>query len=187
MAESRHQRLLVLLAVVVLVVLGVGLFAALRVARVQRAAKAIPVQPGAREGARHVRYFPRPFAWDDRSSARVRRIFSLADSVSLDAVARSAHASLVSAGWYLVDPRELGRMQEPQVVVWQRDPDERLDLVRLWPIRGMTRQQRLHGGLFPAALLDMPMVFEWTWALGGPRSQRPTPRSPGALVSPTPR
>lgn len=177
----------VIVAVLAALVLAGGIIAGLRVARVRRAAEGMPLHPGARQGAQDIRYFPRLLSMDDRSSARVRRIFSLAEDASLGVVARTAQASLASNGWYLVDPPDLALMEEPQVIVWQRDPDERLDLVRLWPVPNMTREQRLHGGLFPPNLLDAPMVFEWTWALGGPRAHRPVPYSPRTLVSPPPR
>ena len=44
-------------------------------------------------------------------------------------------------------------------LVWQRDPDERLDLATLWPIDGMSQDARLYGGTFPAAFLDAPLVI----------------------------
>jgi hypothetical protein len=73
---------------------------------------------------------------------------------------------------------------DPQVIIWQHDPDERLDLTRLWPISGMSRAQRLYGGTFPEAFLDEPVVIGWTWALGGPRSRRPSALPPRAITRP---
>lgn len=159
-------------AFLLLIAVGVSLAvaAAARVARVRRAAAAMPTYPGAAEGGGRVRYFPRVLAWDDRSSARVQRVFALPERVSLATIARQADSSLAPQGWYLVLPEELARIEHPQVVVWQREPDERIDLTQLWPISGMTREQRLYGGVFPAEFLDAPLVIEWSWALGRPRS-----------------
>jgi len=145
-----------------------------RTARVNRAAAAIPVYPAAREGARHVRYLPIVLSWDDRSSARVRRIFALPKATPLSAIGRHADTALARQGWYLVMPEELYRIQNPQVIVWQREPDERLDLTQLWPLQRMTREQRMYGGIFPAKFLDATQVVEWTWALGGARVPRPS-------------
>lgn len=144
-----------------------------RVARVHRGRDAIPAYPDAREGPRQTRYWPRLLSGDDRSSARVDRIFAVPAGTTLLAVARHAENSLADRGWYLVTPDDLAGMHDPQVIVWQRDPDERLDLSQLWPVSGMTRTQRLYGGKFPKAFLDAPVVIGWTWALGGPRSARP--------------
>ena len=141
-----------------------------RVARVDRAAAAIPLYPGLREGGGGTRYFPLLMSWDDRSSARLRRVFALSHPLPLSDIGRHAHAALGRNGWYLVSPEDLDRIQNPQVIVWQREPDERLDLTVLWPLPGMTREQRLYGGIFPAEFLDAPLVIEWSWALGGPRS-----------------
>lgn len=175
--------------VLVLVAGGVIVFAFVtrsRTARVDNAAAAIPVYPGATEAAKRIRYWPRFMAWDDRSSARVDRVFSLSDTTNVLAIARHADATLATEGWYLVLPHDLRpTVMEPQVIVWQRDPDERLDLAVLWPIAGMTRTQRMHGGLFPAHLLDAPRVIGWTWFLGGARSARPVPRGP-SIVYPAP-
>ncbi len=131
--------------------------------------------PGTREGGGRTRYLPHLLSWDDRSSARVQRMFALPQSMNLVAIAREANATLVAHGWYLVTPDNLERLANPQVIVWQRDPDERLDLTQVWPLEGVTRTQRMYGGVFPAEFLDAPMVIEWSWALGGPRSQRPAP------------
>lgn len=160
------------IALLLLIAIGAGLAVAAvsRVARVRRAAAAMPTYPGATEGGGRVRYFPRVLSWDDRSSARVQRLFALSESVSLATIARQADSSLAPQGWYLVLPEELDRIEHPQIVVWQREPDERIDLTKLWPISGMTREQRLYGGVFPAEFLDAPLVIEWSWALGGPRS-----------------
>jgi hypothetical protein len=114
-------------------------------------------------------------SWDDRSSARVQRVFALHEATTLVAIARHADATLAPQGWYLVSPDDLERLTNPQVIVWQRDPDERLDLTQAWPVEGITRTQRMYGGIFPAEFLDSPVVIEWSWALGGPRSPRPAP------------
>lgn len=158
-----------------------------RIARVDRAAAAIPTYPGAREGSRKVRYWPRIMAWDDRSSARVDRVFALPDTVGLLTVARHANEALSAQGWYLVTPDDLRPMvMPPQIIVWQRDPDERLDLSLLWPLAGMSREQRLYGDVMPAAFLDAPQVVGWTWFLGGARSARPLRRDPAYIVYPPP-
>lgn len=99
-------------------------------------------------------------------------------------IGRHADLQLSSDGWYLVTPENLETIREPQVIVWQRDPSERLDLTRLWPVDGMTREQRLYGGVFPAEFLDAPLVIEWSWALGGPRSTRPLIPSKSIVRSP---
>jgi hypothetical protein len=154
----------------------VALTSVFRITRVREAADAIPVYPGAREGEREIRYLPRVFSWHDRSSARVQRVFALSEPTTLLAIARHAAPALGDRGWYLVMPHELERFHDPQVIVWQRDPDERLDLTQLWPISGMTRTERMYGGLFPPEFLDASLVIEWSWALGGPRSPRPAPQ-----------
>ena len=157
----------------------------LRVDRVAKGAATIPVYPGAREGGGRTRYLPQLLSWDDRSSARVQRVFALPQDVGLLAIARHAHATLAAQGWYLVTPSDLERFENVQLVVWQRDPDERLDLTQLWPVSGMSRAQRLYGGVFPKAFLDAPLVVEWSWALDGPRSPRPAlPQQP--IVRPAP-
>lgn len=158
-----------------------------RIDRVIRAAAAIPVYPGAREGGGRTRYWPHLLSWDDRSSARVQRVFALSQPTSLIAVARQAHTTLEARGWYLVTPDDLERFTNPQVIVWQHEPDERLDLTQLWPLSGMSRTERLYGGIFPAAFLDAPLVIEWSWALNGPRSPRPEPsRRPIVRQAPPP-
>lgn len=146
-----------------------------RIARVNRAAAAVPVYPGIREHGGRTRYLPHLLSWDDRSSARVQRVFAFSQPTSLVTIARHADAVLAAQGWYLVTPDDLAGFVNPQVIVWQREPDERLDLTQLWPLAGMTRTERLYGGTFPAEFLDAPMVIEWSWALGGPRSPRPAP------------
>ena len=102
------------------------------------------------------------------SSARVQRVLAIDQLVALGVVARHAATALGAQGWYLVMPDDLAQFENPQVIVWQRDPDERLDLTQLWPVSGMSREQRLYGGIFPAEFLDAPLVIEWNWALGGP-------------------
>jgi hypothetical protein len=153
----------------------VALASVSRIARVTKAAEAIPVYPGAREGDSRIRYLPRVLSWDDRSSARVQRVFALSEPTTLLTIARHAAPALADRGWYLVMPHGLEGLNDPQVIVWQRDPDERLDLTQLWPIGGMTRTERMYGGMFPPEFLDAPRVIEWSWALGGPRSPRPAP------------
>lgn len=106
-----------------------------------------------------IRYWPRLFSWDDRSSARVQRVFAIREGVSVSDVARGAHPALVERGWYRVTPSDLDGTGDVQVIVWQRDPDERLDLEPLWPLPGMTREQWLYGGIFPAEFLDAPRVI----------------------------
>jgi hypothetical protein len=123
-------------------------------------------------------------SWDDRSSARVDRIFAVPAGTTLLAIARQAADWLAGQGWYLVTPTELAGTQDPQVIVWQRDPEERLDLSQLWPVSGMSRTQRLYGGTFPAAFLDAPVVIGWTWALGGARSPHPPGWPPHSIVRP---
>jgi len=166
---------------IALVVAG-AVSATRRLVRVHHARGAIPVYPGAREGPEHTRYWPRLLSWDDRSSARVDRIFAIPAGTTLLAIARQAADSLAGRGWYLVTPNDLAGRQDPQVIVWQRDPDERLDLGQLWPASGMSRTERLYGGKFPEAFLDAPVVIGWTWALGGPRSPRPPVSPPGSIV-----
>lgn len=168
----------VLIVIAVVAALALGLAAALRVSRVTRAAAAIPVYPGAREGGGRTRYFPHLFDWNDASSARVQRVFAFDQALSLAEIGRKANAVLAPKGWYLIMPGDLERLENPQTVVWQRDPDERLDLVQVWPLGGMSREQRLYGGIFPAEFLDAPLVIQWDWALGGPRSQRPVQHRP---------
>jgi hypothetical protein len=163
----------------------VAIVGALRIVRVRRGAAEIPVYPGAREGGGRIRYWPRLISWDDRSSARVQRVFALDEGISVRDVARDAHPALLAKGWYLVLPTDLEGRGDPQVIVWQRDPDERLDLEPLWPLPGMTREQRLYGSVFPAAFLDAPRVIGWSWALGGPRSARPVAEPP-LIRRPTP-
>jgi hypothetical protein len=173
------------LAIFVLGVVAVAAAALFRIVRVTRAAAIIPVYPGARESGGRTRYFPRLLSWDDRSSARIQRVFALPESTSLITIARHADATLVSRGWYLVMPDDLERILNPQVIVWQRDPDERLDLTQLWPLPGMTPTQRMYGGVFPREFLDAPIVIEWNWALNGPRSSRPV-LAPPLIVRPPP-
>jgi hypothetical protein len=155
-----------------------------RIAKVRKGASAIPLFTGAREAGGHTRYFPKVFSWDDRSSARVQRVFAFPAAVTLATIGRRADAQLARDGWYVVTPENLDRIEQPQVIVWQRDPDERLDLVKLWPVDGMTREQRLYGGIFPAEFLDAPLVVEWSWALGGPRTARPPAATRSILLSP---
>lgn len=175
-----------LLALLIGGAIAAALIARSRIARVDRAAAAIPVYPGAREGSKRIRYWPRFMAWDDRSSARADRVFAFPDTVSLLEIARHADAALAPQGWYLVLPEDLRPMAaDPQVIMWQRDPDERLDLTTLWPLQGMTPEQRMHGGVVPAAFLDAALVFGWSWMLGGPRSARPASRG-RSIVHPTP-
>lgn len=164
----------------------------LRIHRVLRAGAAIPVYPGAREGGGRTRYWPHLLSWDDRSSARVQRVFALPQATSLVTIARHAQTTLTAQGWYLVTPIDFERpmdspaqLTDPPPIVWQREPDERLDLTQLWPLRGLSRAQRLYGGIFPAAFLDAPLVIEWSWALGGPRSPPPAPLR-GPAVRPAP-
>jgi len=166
---------------VVLLVAGV-VSATRRVVRVRRAGGAIPVYPGALEGPRRTRYWPRLLSWDDRSSLRVDRIFAVPAGTTLLAIARHAADGLAGRGWYLVTPNDLAGSRDPQVIVWQRDPDERLDLGQLWPVSGMSRTQRLYGGTFPEAFLDAPVVVGWTWALRGARSPRPPVSPPRPVV-----
>lgn len=165
------------IGLLILVVGGavLALAARSRIARVTNAVAEIPVHPGAREGGGRARHLPRLLSWDDPTAARVRRVFALAETTSLSSVARHAHPALAARGWYLVDPGEIERMANPQVIVWQRDPDERLDLTQLWPVAGMSREQRLYGGIFPPEFLDAPQVIEWNYALGGPRLTRAIP------------
>lgn len=170
------QRLRILLAIVGGAAIVLALVVWSRIARVNRGAASIPTQAGAREGGKRVRYWPRLVSWDDRSSARVDRVMALPRTASLIAIARQANDSLAAHDWYLVSPDELRPMMtDPQVIVWQRDPDERLDLMQLWPVPGMTPTQRMHGGAFPAEFLDAPQVIGWSWMLGGPRAARPNP------------
>lgn len=171
-----------MLAIAVVGVVALALAAWSRIARVARAGAAIPVYPGAREGGGRVRYLPHLLSWDDRSSARVQRVFAFSQPTSLIAIARRADEALAPNGWYLVTPDNLERPTNPQVIIWQRDPDERLDLTQVWPLIGMTRTQRLYGGVFPEKFLDAPLVIEWSWALEGSRSPRPAPPSWRAIV-----
>lgn len=177
-----------LLATLVVLVVGVGIMAVLRITRIAKAAAAIPLYRGAREGGGRTRYFPHLISWDDRSSARVQRVFALPESISLRTVATAANASLEQRGWYLVAPDHLEQFENPDVVIWQRDPDERLDLSVMWPVRGISREQRLYGGVFPPEFLDSPLVIEWSWSLGGPRLSRPVPiPGPSIRIVPPPR
>src|SRR5688572_28814696 len=146
-------RKIILGLIVVMIAAGVGA-AVYRVVRVRNAASAIPTYPGAREGGGRVRYFPRILSLDDRSSARVQRLFAIPESTRLGAIGRYVDSVLVPQGWYLVTIDELERVSDPQVLVWQRDPDERVDLTQLWPVDNMTRTQRLYGGFFPPDFLD---------------------------------
>ena len=116
------------LAIVVACAVALAMAAWFRIARVNRAAAAMPVYPGAREGGGRTRFLPHLLSWDDRSSARVQRVFALPQGISLVAIARHADATLAAQGWYLVTPDDLKRVVNPQVVVWQREPDERLTL-----------------------------------------------------------
>ena len=161
------------LTVGAIVIAALAVAAVYRVVRVTRAADEIPVYPGSREAGGKTRYFPRLLSWDDRSSARVQRIFALPGAIPLSAIARDVNETLAGQGWYMVSPEDL-QITHPQVIVWQRDPDERLDLTKVWPLPGITPTQRLYGGIFPAEFLSAPMVIEWSWALGGPRSPRTT-------------
>jgi hypothetical protein len=174
------------LSIVLIAALALAVAASFRIARVNRASAAIPIYAGTREGGGRTRYFPHVIAWDDRSSARVQRVFALSHAMSLATIARHADATLSQRGWYLVTPDDLERIANPQVIVWQRDPDERLDLMQVWPIAGMTRTTRLYGGIFPADFLDAPMVIEWSWALGGARSPRPAPPPSPIVQRPPP-
>jgi hypothetical protein len=153
-----------------------------RVVRVNAGGAEIPVYPQAREGPIYRRYWPKLLAWDDRSSARVDRIFAVPAGTTLLAVARAAAPGLDKGGWYLVTPSVLQGTYDPQVIVWQRDPHERMDLTQLWPVEGLTREQRMYGGRFPAEFLDEPMVIGWTWSRGGPRSSRPLTAPPAPIV-----
>ncbi len=112
----------------------------------------------------------------------MQRIFALAHAADLSAIAGSADSVLQASGWYLLSPDDLNRIRNPRVIVWQRDPDERLDLAQVWPVDGVTREQRLYGGIFPKEFLDAPQVIEWSWFLGGPRSTPSLQVSP-ALIS----
>ena len=167
------------LAALVVAALGFAVIVIPRVMRVKRATAAMPVYPGSREAGGRTRYFPRLLSWYDRSSARVQRIFAVSPPVSLATIARYADSSLTANGWYLSMPEALGAVEDPQVIVWQREPDERLDLTKLWPMPGLTREQRLYGDVFPPEFLDESLVIEWSWALGGPRSPRPATPRPG--------
>ena len=183
LTTGRQLLVAVLLAGAVALILAAGA----RVWRVHRGAAVIPTYSDAREGGGRTRYFPHVLAWNDRSSARVQRMFAFDHFTSLAAIGRRADARLAQQGWYLVMPQDLNRIENPQVIVWQRDPDERLDLTQVWPLTGMTRDQRLYGGRFPAEFLDAPLVIEWDWALGGPRSPRPAePPSPVIRRAPPP-
>ena len=160
------------IAAAFIVILALAAWMGVRVLRVNRAAMAIPVYPGAREGGGRTRHLPRLLSWDDRSSARVDRVFALPDTMPLSTIARHANVTLADQGWYLIAPEELERFANPQVVVWQRDPDERLDLRKVWPEANMTPEQRLYGGVFPSQFLTAPLVVEWSFTIGGPRSPR---------------
>ena len=177
MMRILHEHGRVLLWALVIVITAAAIAALDRVGRVTQGAEAIPIYPDAREGPAQTRYLPRLLSWDERSSARVRRVFALAEPNSLQVIARHADAILAPQGWYLLNEIDLRAVIEPQVIVWQREPDERLDLTKLWPLDGMTREQRLYGNIFPAAFLDEPFVFEWSWMLGGSHAARPAPPS----------
>lgn len=174
------------LTVVLVLLVAVGAALVTRIVRVTNAAAAIPEYPGAREAGGRTRYLPHLLSWNDRSSARVQRVFALPAEMPLASIAREANASLARDGWYLVTPEDLGRIADPQVIVWQREPDERLDLTKLWPLPPMTPTQRLYGGIFPAAFLDAPLVIEWSWALGGPRVPRVAPDQSTVVRTPPP-
>lgn len=158
----------------------------LRLIRVHDASRKIPVYSNAQEGPRQMRYWPHLLSWDDQSSARVDRIFAVPAGTTLLAVARHAANALSMQGWYLVTPDDLEGTQDPQIIVWQRDPEERLDLSQLWPVSGMSRTQRLYGGTFPKEFLDAPVVIGWTWALAGPRSVRRLILPHRSIVRPPP-
>lgn len=174
------------LAIAVIGVVALALAAWFRIARVTRASAAVPLYPGAREHGRRTRYLPHLLSWDDRSSARVQRVFAFSQVTSLVTLARHADRTLAAQGWYLVTPDNLEGFPNPQVIIWQREPDERLDLTQLWPLPEMTRTERLYGGIFPAEFLDAPLVIEWSWALNGPRSPRPAPPTHPAVRPPPP-
>jgi hypothetical protein len=85
----------------------------------------------------------------------VQRVFALPQAITLFTIARRADATLAAQGWYLLMPDDLDeRFSNPQVIVWQREPDQRLDLTQLWPLSGMSRTERLYGGTFPPEFLD---------------------------------
>lgn len=165
------------------VVLGLFLAAAVvgalaarnRVLRVSTGAAAIPLYPGAREGRSITRYLP-SLSWDDRSSARVQRVFAITEPTSLQVIAQHANEILAPQGWYLLNPIDLRAVIEPQVIVWQREPDERLDLTKLWPLERMTPEQRLSGNIFPEEFLNERLVIGWSWMLGGPHAPPLAPR-----------
>lgn len=163
------MRLLAAGSATLLIVVAVS---AARVHRVQAGLREIPITTVGQAGPIYTRYWPRLLAWDDRSSARVEQLVAMPAGTTLLRLAGDATASLEQRGWYLMTPLPREAKNDPQVIVWQRDPDERLDLTQLWPLAGMTAEQRLYGGRFPAAFLDKPVVVEWTWSLGGPRSAR---------------
>ena len=93
-SAMRGALLIVVVGIIALAV--VGLF---RVVRVTRAAAAIPVYPGARESGGRTRYLPHLLSWDDRSSARVQRVFALPENTGLIAIARHADTTLAAQGW----------------------------------------------------------------------------------------
>lgn len=150
----------------------------------QQGCGGLPGFPGTRESRGRTRYLPHLLAWSDRSSARVQRVCtSPGDQYGHGCPPRCRDAC--GAGLGSRDPRGAREHRDLQVIVWQRELDERLDLTQLWPLSNMTRRQRLYGGIFPAEFLDAPLVIEWSWALGGARSPPPAPpRQP--LVRPPP-
>src|SRR5437870_12856358 len=90
------------LLIVVVGIVGLAVGGLFRVVRVTRAAAAIPVYPGARESGGRTRYLPHLLSWDDRSSARVQRVFALPENTGLIAIARHADTTLAAQGWYLL-------------------------------------------------------------------------------------
>jgi hypothetical protein len=168
-----------------ILVIVVAVLGATRIVRVRRGEALIPVYPGARGAGGRTRYLPHVLSWDDRSSARVQRLFALSASNDVGTVARTVNGRLTAEGWYLLSPEDL-TLRNPQVIVWQRDPDERLDLMQVWPLPNMTREQRMYGGIFPAEFLDEPLVIEWSWMLGGARSPRPAPPAWPVVHAPPP-
>src|SRR5216684_3984800 len=103
-------------AIAIVSVVALSLAALLRIVRVNKAAAAIPVYSGSREGGGRTRYLPHLLSWDDRSSARVQRMFALPRAMNLVAIAREANTTLAAQGWYLVTPDDLERLTNPQVV-----------------------------------------------------------------------
>src|SRR5688500_19853536 len=95
------------LTVGVIVIAALAVAAVDRVVRVTSAAGQIPVYPGSREAGGRPRYLPRLLSWDDRSSARLQRIFALPAAIPLSTIARDANETLTGQGWYLVSPEDL--------------------------------------------------------------------------------